>query len=105
MTGLLSFFAPSLTDRQSLTKRNLGALGLLLVAIPLSVWALGSAPPEALAKPPVSARPVESVSPQLVSSYTTAHGFTGRIEAERSVDLGFQLAGELAQVAVKLILI
>ena len=100
MTGLLPFFGRDLTVRQIVTRRLIPGLVLVGVAVPLSVMALGSTP-EAVSAAVISERPVVSVLPEPVDHFVSTRGFTGRIDAERSVDLGFQLAGELAQVEVK----
>jgi len=99
-----SFFGIKLTIRQFLTRRRVGVVAMVGVAV--LVWTqreqLFGSDAGAPASPPSIENPllVETTTVTAADQYQTQVDFTGRVEARRITDLSFELNGKVESIAV-----
>lgn len=110
-TPLPIFLRLFLTLRQKMTKRNM-IIAFLLLALLAAATAMAALNKPAAApaiqintsqpaKPVARVLPVRTVPAQLVNGYDAPRHYTGRIEARRSGDLGFERGGRVLFVHVE----
>ena len=104
-TTRVSFFAPSLTLRQILTKRRwrLGVVaaiaGLALLGI-LAPSLTSAAPAPSGAASGARALPVAVQPVELLGSYRRTRSYSGELRPRRASELGFETAGRMTALAV-----
>ena len=94
--------SPKLTNRQTTARARVWR-GVALVVLGCVAWAGGTLAqaPQADAEAASTALPVEVLAVATVDSYQVTRTYTGKLQARRSVELGFPRAGQLEAVQVR----